>query len=134
MTATRFASGTTSFSSSIRLAAIGKKCHAGKILARVGQRHRQPDPYRTVADATYDRYGALACIKQRLDNVTTNSKQKVGLLRNKFLRQLREALRVAVGITVNDLEITIVNKPALRESASFNGEVADALVVKISAV
>ena len=61
------------------------------------------------------RYGALTCIKQRFDNVTTNCKQKVGLLRNKFLGQFREARRFAVGITVNDLDITAVNEPALRQ-------------------
>src|SRR5262245_28824382 len=117
ITATRFASGATSFSSSIRLAAISsvRNVMPVKFLPGLARDTASPARTGTIADAAHDRDGALACLKKRFDNVTTYCEQKVRLVGNKFLSQPRETRRVAVGITENDLETTSVNQSALRK-------------------
>ena len=63
---------------------IREKRDPGEILAWPSQRHGNSRAHRAIANATDDGYAAFACIEQRLDSITANGEQKVGLLRDKF--------------------------------------------------
>ena len=63
---------------------IREKRDPGEILAWPSQRHGNSRAHRVIANATDDGYVAFACLEQRLDNITANGEQKVGLLRDKF--------------------------------------------------
>ena len=56
----------------------------GEILAWPSKRQGNSRTHRVIADATDDGYAPFTCLEQRLDNITADGDQKVGLLRDKF--------------------------------------------------
>jgi hypothetical protein len=84
---------------------IREKCDAGEILAWPSQRHCKPRAQRAITNATDDGYAAFACLEQRPDNITANGEQKVGLLRDKFVCQSREVIRLTIGIAKDDFDV-----------------------------
>ena len=89
--------------------------YAGEILAWPGERRGHSRPHGVVADAADDRYAALACLEERLDDVTSHREQHVGLLRHEFAGQFRKPRRHAIGVPVNDFDVAAIDKAALSE-------------------
>ena len=63
---------------------IREKRDHGEIRTWLAQRQGNSCAHRAIADATDDWYAAFACLEQRLDNITANGEQKIGLLGDKF--------------------------------------------------
>src|SRR5882762_3090380 len=87
----------------------------GKILAWPSKSHRNSCPHWAIADPTDNGYAAFTCLEQRLDNITTNGEQKVGILRDKFSGQFRKSIRYAIRIAEYDFDIAAINESGLNE-------------------
>src|SRR5882762_4589724 len=96
------------------LARPGKN-YTGEILARPGERRGNSRPHRAVADTADDRYATLVCVEERLDDITANREQHVGLLRDEFAGQFRKTRRSAIGVPVADFDVAAIDKAVLNE-------------------
>jgi hypothetical protein len=94
---------------------IRKKRDPSEVLAWSSKRHGNSRPDRAITNATDDGYATFTCLKKWLDNITANSEQKVGPLRDKFGGQFRKSIRHTIGIAEDDLDVAAIEKSGLCE-------------------
>jgi hypothetical protein len=94
---------------------IREKCDASEILVRPSQRHCKSGAHRAITNPTDDGYAAFACLEQRLDDITANGEQKIGLLRNKIVCQSRELILFTIGVAKDDFDVAPIDESSLRD-------------------
>ncbi len=94
---------------------IRKKRDPSEVLTWLSKRHGKSRPDRAIANATDEGYATFTCLKQWLDNITADSEQNVGPLRDEFGGQFRKSIRHTVRIAEDDFDVAAVEETGLCE-------------------